>query len=69
MVLVYTDRPATEFWKVFVQGAVHDRAEIGRSEGLKRQFFKYLGSDLQNPSPDWPSAVALTAWGIRQPNP
>jgi monoamine oxidase len=65
MVMVYTDRPATEFWKVYVEGVVHDRAEINRSEELKRQFFKYLGVDLQDPTQPQRRARTVTTWAIR----
>lgn len=65
MVMLYTDRPATEFWKVYVEGEVHDRAEIDRSEELKRQLFKYLGVDLQDAAAGQRLAGTVTTWGIR----
>jgi monoamine oxidase len=64
MVMLYTDRPATEFWKVYVEGEIHDRAEIDRSAELKRQLFKYLGVDFQSPAGQR-LAEAVTTWGIR----
>ncbi|WP_437786771.1 flavin monoamine oxidase family protein [Sorangium sp. So ce1097] len=65
MAMLYTDRPATEFWKVYVEGEAHDRAEIDRSEELKRQLLKYLGVDLQEPAERRRAAGAVTTWGIR----
>jgi hypothetical protein len=46
-VLLYTDRPATEYWKPFVQGEVHDRAEINGDRQLVKRFFRYLARDIQ----------------------
>ena len=63
--MLYTDRPATEFWKVYVEGEVHDRAEIDRSKELKRQLFKYLGVDLQDAAAGQRLAATVTTWGIR----
>lgn len=65
MIMLYTDRPATEFWKVYVQGEAHDRAEIDGSEALKRQLLKYLGVDLQDPAGRQRAAGTVTTWAIR----
>lgn len=47
MVMLYTDRPATEYWKLYVVGAVHDRPEIDRNPLLAAQFFRYLAREIQ----------------------
>ncbi|MEO5728169.1 MAG: NAD(P)/FAD-dependent oxidoreductase [Byssovorax sp.] len=65
MAMLYTDRPATEFWKVYVEGEVHDRAEIDGSEELKRQLLEYLGVDLQDAAGRQRPAGAVTTWAIR----
>ncbi len=65
MAMLYTDRPATEFWKVYVEGEVHDRAEIDRSKELRRQLLKYLGVDLQDAAAGQRLAAGVTTWGIR----
>lgn len=46
MVLLYTDRPATEYWKPFVERDVHDRAEIGGDRRLVKRFVRYLAEDI-----------------------
>lgn len=47
MVMVYTDRPATEFWNEFVVDRTrHDRAELRGSQELKTRFFKFLSRQL-----------------------
>lgn len=47
LVMLYTDRPATEFWKPYVKGEVHDRAEIGKDRRLVKLFFRYLARELK----------------------
>jgi monoamine oxidase len=43
MVLVYTDRPATEYWSPYLQEReAHDKPERGLSDGLKQRFIKYF---------------------------
>ena len=47
MVMVYTDRPATEYWNQYVvDQKQHDRAELRGSQELKARFFKYLARQL-----------------------
>ena len=48
MVLIYTDRPATEYWKVYVPEGTHDRAAIYRGDenpDLKKQFARFLAKE------------------------
>lgn len=54
LVMLYTDRPATEFWKLYVKGEVHDRAEIDGDQRLKRLFFKYLARYLRDEADKYP---------------
>jgi monoamine oxidase len=43
LVMLYTDRPASEFWKPYVELPVHDRAELGpETEGLKLALVRQL---------------------------
>ena len=47
MILVYTDRPATEFWKYYVQDQEnHDRAEINQNDEIKEQFATFMVQDV-----------------------
>jgi len=47
MILVYTDRPATEFWKYYVSSdSIHDRAEINQNDELKEQFATFMAQDV-----------------------
>jgi hypothetical protein len=48
MVLLYTDRPATEFWAPYVVDRDHhDRAEIDRNPALKKPFARYVAKEAQ----------------------
>lgn len=48
MVLLYTDRPATEFWAPYLADRDgHDRVEIDRNPALKKPFARYLARDVQ----------------------
>lgn len=45
MVMIYTDRPATEYWRHFVVGDTHDRAQIDQNDHLKKEFARWLAED------------------------
>lgn len=48
MVLIYTDRPATEYWNVYVNDREgHDRAEIDGNDELKAQFARWLAREAK----------------------
>lgn len=47
MVMLYTDRPGTEYWKIYVKGETHDQAEINGDGRLKDRFAKYLAERLK----------------------
>jgi hypothetical protein len=48
MVLIYTDRPATEYWNVYVDNKLgHDRAEIDGNPELKAQFARWLAREAK----------------------
>jgi hypothetical protein len=48
MVLIYTDRPATEYWNVYVDDREgHDRAEIDGNPELKAQFARWLAREAK----------------------
>ena len=48
MVLIYTDRPATEYWNLYVVDKEnHDRPEIDKNPELKEQFARFLAEDVQ----------------------
>lgn len=66
MVLLYTDRPATEFWAPYVADRdAHDRAEIDRNPALKRPFARYVALDAKRAAEraraGRPQALTLTA--------
>lgn len=61
LVMLYTDRPATEFWKPFVSGEVHDRAEIDGDRRLVKRFFHYLARDIQLEAEKQPVDALLAA--------
>lgn len=42
LVMLYTDHPATEYWKEYVETTFHDRAEMNRSEELKSALVRFL---------------------------
>lgn len=48
MVLIYTDRPATEYWNLYVSKKLHDRAEIKGNDKLKEQFARFMAKDVQD---------------------
>ncbi|MEM7372586.1 MAG: FAD-dependent oxidoreductase [Bacteroidota bacterium] len=46
MVMVYTDRPASEYWNDYVADrSWHDQAEICKNPKLKHRFVKYLSEE------------------------
>jgi monoamine oxidase len=63
MVMVYSDRPGTEFWKVYLKGTLHDRAEVDGHPELRQQFFRYFATDLLDPKA--PPITNLTTCAIR----
>jgi monoamine oxidase len=58
MVLIYTDRPATEYWKHYVVGETHDRAELDKNDALKKQFARWMAKEIRVgiASQKWPLA-------------
>lgn len=42
LVMLYTDHPASEYWRMFVRGALHDQAEVDRSPHLRASLAKFL---------------------------
>ncbi|UQD55864.1 FAD-dependent oxidoreductase [Flavobacterium sp. K5-23] len=47
MILLYTDRPATEFWNYFIEDKEkHDRAEINNNDEIKSQFANFLSKEV-----------------------
>jgi hypothetical protein len=47
MLLLYTDRPATEFWTYFIKNRTkHDRAEINMNDAIKSQFANFMARDV-----------------------
>ncbi len=47
MVQIYTDRPATEYWKTYVAGEHHDCAELDANDALKHQFSLWMAREVQ----------------------
>lgn len=47
MIMLYTDRPNTEYWKIYVKGELHNQAEIKGDDRLKGRFAKYLAQQLK----------------------
>lgn len=48
MALIYTDRPATEYWNLYItKPEQHDKAEIDQNEELKNQFSRFLANELK----------------------
>ncbi len=47
MVMLYTDRPNTEYWNDYVVGEVHDFPELNSNQRLVQRFAKFLVADLQ----------------------
>jgi len=47
MILLYTDRPATEFWNYYIEDKdQHDRAEINNNDEIKSQFANFMSKDV-----------------------
>ncbi|MBL4861755.1 MAG: FAD-dependent oxidoreductase [Crocinitomicaceae bacterium] len=47
MVLLYTDKPATEFWNYYIENKkTHDRAEINNNDEIKSQFANFLSKEV-----------------------
>lgn len=66
MVLLYTDRPATEFWAPYLADRDnHDRTEIDGNPALKTPFARYLAGDIllaaERAREDRPHSLTLTA--------
>ncbi len=47
MVMLYTDRPATEYWKHYVRGDRHDRAEIDQNAEIVDVFANFVARDVK----------------------
>lgn len=47
LVMLYMDRPATEYWNHYVTSDSHTEPEIDKNEELKTRFVKYLARDVQ----------------------
>lgn len=47
MILLYTDRPATEFWNVYIEDRnQHDRAEVNNNDEIKAQFANFMAREI-----------------------
>jgi len=47
MVLLYTDKPATEFWNYYIENRKnHDRAEINSNDEIKAQFANFFSKEI-----------------------
>lgn len=47
MVLLYTDKPATEFWNYYIENRKkHDRAEINNNAEIKAQFANFFSKEI-----------------------
>jgi hypothetical protein len=47
MILLYTDKPATEFWNYYIKDQnKHDRAEINNNDEIKYQFANFLSKEV-----------------------
>jgi monoamine oxidase len=47
MILLYTDRPATEFWNYYIEDKdKHDRAEINNNDEIKSQFANFMSKEV-----------------------
>ncbi|RTY86465.1 FAD-dependent oxidoreductase [Flavobacterium sp. GT3R68] len=47
MILLYTDRPATEFWNYYIADKEkHDRAEINNNDEIKSQFANFMSQEV-----------------------
>jgi hypothetical protein len=47
MVMLYMDRPATEYWNHYVTSDLQSEPEIDKNEELQKRFAKYLARDVQ----------------------
>jgi Flavin containing amine oxidoreductase len=68
MVLLYTDQPATAYWKHFIiDPQHHDGPQIGKPPALKRDLIRYLARSLQEeyeaaPTPGGTTSLASRLW-------
>ncbi|MDI9309623.1 MAG: FAD-dependent oxidoreductase [Limnohabitans sp.] len=47
MILLYTDKPATEFWNYYIKDRKkHEFAEINNNEEIKQQFSNFMSKDV-----------------------
>ncbi len=47
MVLLYTDKPATEFWNYYIENKkTHDRAEVDNNDEIKVQFANFFSKEI-----------------------
>lgn len=47
MMLLYTDRPATEFWNYYIGDKEnHDRAEVNANDEIKSQFANFMSKEV-----------------------
>jgi hypothetical protein len=47
MILLYTDRPATEFWNCYIEDKdQHDRAEVNNNDEIKSQFANFMSREV-----------------------
>lgn len=47
MVLLYTDKPATEFWNYYIENRkTHDRAEVNSNDEIKAQFANFFSKEI-----------------------
>jgi len=47
MILLYTDKPATEFWNCYIKDkSKHDRAEINENDNIKLQFANFMSKEV-----------------------
>ncbi|BAJ00545.1 flavin monoamine oxidase family protein [Shewanella violacea] len=67
MVMLYTDRPATEFWRHYVVDQNnHDRAEMDKNNELVNEFAKFIARDVKHEltSDDSGKPLNLTPYAI-----
>lgn len=47
MILLYTDKPATEFWNYYIENRnKHEFAEINNNDEIKQQFANFMSKDV-----------------------
>lgn len=47
MILLYTDKPATEFWNYYIEDKEkHDRAEVNNNDEIKAQFANFMSKEV-----------------------